>query len=65
MTRGLRWQHGLVMISFPMLAYTGFGLKYPDAWWALPLRWEAPLGLRGSRHRVAAVILLAALAWHA
>lgn len=65
MPRTLRRQHGLVMISFPLLAYTGFGLKYPDSWWSLPMRWEAALGLRGTAHRVAAVMLLAALAWHA
>lgn len=65
MTRELRWQHGLVMISFPVLAYTGFGLKYPESWWALPMRWEAALGLRGAVHRIAAVIMLGALAWHA
>jgi cytochrome b subunit of formate dehydrogenase len=64
MTRALRWQHGLVMISFPLLAYTGFGLKYPESWWALPMRWEAALGLRGAAHRLAALVLLAALAWH-
>ena len=64
MTRGLRWQHGLVMISFPVLAYTGFGLKYSETWWASPMRWEAALGLRGATHRAAAIVLLAALAWH-
>jgi cytochrome b subunit of formate dehydrogenase len=64
MTRALRWQHGLVMVSFPVLAYTGFGLKYPESWWALPLRWEAALGWRGTLHRVAALVLLGALAWH-
>jgi cytochrome b subunit of formate dehydrogenase len=53
------------MISFPLLAYTGFGLKYPEAWWALPVRWEAAHGFRGTTHRIAALILLGALAWHA
>jgi cytochrome b subunit of formate dehydrogenase len=52
------------MISFLILAYTGFGLKY-SSWWALPMRWEAAIGLRGAVHRIAAVILLGALAWHA
>jgi cytochrome b subunit of formate dehydrogenase len=65
MTRWLRWQHGLVMITFPVLVYTGFALTYPESWWARPLlRWEAELGLRGAIHRGAAVILLVALVWH-
>jgi cytochrome b subunit of formate dehydrogenase len=65
MTRWLRWQHGLVMISFPILAYTGFALKYPDSWWAHPLlQWENGLGVRGVLHRGAAAVMLIALAWH-
>lgn len=66
MSRPLRWQHGLVMVSFPVLAYTGFALTYPESWWAAPLlRWESRLGLRGMLHRIAALVLLAALMWHA
>jgi thiosulfate reductase cytochrome b subunit len=65
MTRALRWQHGLVMVSFVTLAYTGFALKYPESWWAAPvLRWESRFGLRGWLHRSAALFLLAALGWH-
>jgi len=65
MSRALRWQHGLVMLSFPVLVYTGFALKYPEAWWAAPLlAWETHLGLRGWLHRTAAVVMLVALAWH-
>jgi cytochrome b subunit of formate dehydrogenase len=65
MPRALRWQHGLVMLSFAVLAYTGFALKYPESAWASPLlRFETSLGLRGLLHRVAAVVLLASLAWH-
>lgn len=65
MSRGFRWAHGLVMISFPVLVYTGFALTYPESWWAQPLiRWESSLGLRGWLHRIAAVVLLGALALH-
>jgi cytochrome b subunit of formate dehydrogenase len=65
MSRVLRWQHGLVMVSVPVLVYTGFALTYPESWWAAPLlRWETALGLRGWLHRVTAVVLLAALGWH-
>jgi cytochrome b subunit of formate dehydrogenase len=65
MTRPLRWQHGLVVLSFTVLAYTGFALKYPDGWWAAPLlRWEGQFALRRLLHRAAAVVLISALAWH-
>ncbi len=65
MSRSLRWQHRLVMISFPILVYTGFALTYPEAWWAAPLlRWETRLGLRGLIHRGAGVVLLLAVVWH-
>jgi hypothetical protein len=30
-------QHGLVMVSFPVLVYTGFALNFPESWWAAPL----------------------------
>jgi len=61
----LRWQHGLVMLSFVVLVYTGFALKYPEGWWAAPLlTWEAQLGLRGILHRIAAVFLVGSLLWH-
>jgi cytochrome b subunit of formate dehydrogenase len=65
MSRALRWQHGLVMLTFPVLVYTGFALTYPESWWAAPLlRWENTLGLRGTLHRVAALLMLASLGWH-
>jgi cytochrome b subunit of formate dehydrogenase len=65
MSRDLRWQHGLLMVSFVVLVYTGFALKYPEGWWAAPLlTWEAQLGLRGILHRIAAAALVGSLLWH-
>ncbi len=65
MTRTLRRQHGLIMLSFPVLVYTGFALKFPESWWAQPLlRFETQLGLRGLIHRVAGVVMLVGLGWH-
>ena len=65
MARSLRWQHGLVMVSFPLLVYTGFALTYPEQWWAAPLlHWETRLGLRGLVHRIAACVLTGSLLWH-
>jgi cytochrome b subunit of formate dehydrogenase len=59
MPRALRWQHGLVMLSFPVLVYSGFALTYPESWWAAPLlAWEWLV------HRAAALVMLGALLWH-
>ena len=61
-----RFAHWLVVISFPLLMVTGFALKYPEAFWAHPLLlWESKFAFRGTIHRSAAVILLAALVYHA
>jgi cytochrome b subunit of formate dehydrogenase len=62
---GFRLAHGVLMVSFTVLAYTGFALKWPEAWWATPLiAWEEELGLRGLIHRIAAVAMLAAFVYH-
>jgi cytochrome b subunit of formate dehydrogenase len=48
-------------ITFVVLVYTGFALKFPEAWWALPLlQWESDFGVRGWIHRGAAVGMLLA-----
>jgi formate dehydrogenase gamma subunit len=60
-----RVAHWLVVISFPILVYTGFALKFPESWWAQPLlRWEGRFGFRGTLHRTAAVVLVASLVYH-
>lgn len=60
-----RIAHWLTVVSFPLLVITGFALKFPEAWWARPmLLWEGHFALRGLVHRIAAVILLASLAYH-
>ena len=65
MPRVLRWQHRLVMLSFPVLALTGFALTSPESWWAAPLlRWETTYATRGLIHRIAAVVLIVAVSWH-
>jgi cytochrome b subunit of formate dehydrogenase len=62
---GFRLVHGLTMMSFITLAYTGFALKYPAAWWARPLlAWEETIALRGSIHRGAALVMVAAFLGH-
>jgi cytochrome b subunit of formate dehydrogenase len=61
-----RLLHVLLLVSFVVLAWTGFQLKYPDQWWARPmLAWEETLSVRGIVHRVAAVLFLLAGVLHA
>ncbi len=65
MSLGFRIAHMTLMISFGLLAYTGFALKYPESWWAAPLLvWGDTMDLRGLLHRIAAVAMLGALAFH-
>ncbi len=60
MSAGFRRTHAVLMVSFVVLVYTGFALKYPESWWAAPLlQWEDRFGLRGWIHRLAGVALLA------
>ncbi len=65
MTLNERAQHLLLLASFTVLVVTGFALKYPEAFWAAPIvRWEEAFPLRGWLHRAAAVMLMAAGAYH-
>jgi cytochrome b subunit of formate dehydrogenase len=65
MSRPFRIAHGMLAASFLVLVYTGFALKFPEAWWARPLLgWEDRIGLRGLIHRIAAVAMLAAGVFH-
>ena len=60
-----RIAHWGVMLSFPTLVFTGFALKYPDSWWSAPfLLWGRHEAFRGTLHRAAAIVLLAATVYH-
>lgn len=66
MTLNERCQHLALLLAFVVLALTGFMLRYPEAWWC---RWIWQLGpglfeARGTVHRAAGILLLAAGAWH-
>ena len=55
-----RVQHAALGISFVVLAWSGFALKYPDQWWAKPLLlWENRWPVRSWLHRAAAVVFVA------
>ncbi len=55
-----RIQHALLAVSFIVLVWTGFALKYPHEWWSRPLLFgEANWPVRGVIHRIAAVVMVA------
>ena len=66
MTLAERWQHAALALSFMALVFTGFLLRYPDAWWVVLIKaaWSGLFSLRGLIHRVAAVVMLTACAFH-
>ncbi len=65
MYRFERIQHGLLVVSFFVLVWTGFALKYSDQWWARPLvAWEHVFPVRATIHRAAGVILIAVSVMH-
>jgi cytochrome b subunit of formate dehydrogenase len=56
-----RVQHAVLGISFVVLAWTGFALKFPDNWWAHAIGFES---VRSWSHRIAGVIMLAGGIYH-
>ncbi|MEO7970917.1 MAG: cytochrome b/b6 domain-containing protein [bacterium] len=60
LTANQRAQHWLLLSSFMVLVLSGFALQYPDSWFAL----GATEWLRRIVHRVAAVVMLLAGAYH-
>jgi len=63
MTLNQRVQHWILLLSFILLALTGFALKYPDSWMAWLLGGSETL--RRIAHRVAGVVLLILGLYHA
>lgn len=62
MDRAQRWQHGLLALSFIILAVTGFALKFPDSWIAHLLGSSEPI--RRWTHRISGLVLLTVGAVH-
>lgn len=59
------WQHTFLMVTFIILAITGFSLRFSEAWWVrLLFGWEGGFPLRGIIHRVAAVLFILTCFWH-
>ncbi len=57
-----RIQHAILAVSFIILAWTGFALKFPDSWIGHFIISSEPV--RAWTHRIAGVILLGAGAYH-
>jgi len=65
MRRDELWQHTLLMVSFTVLAITGFAFQFSGAWWArLLFGWEGGFVLRHTIHRAAAVVFMGTAVWH-
>ena len=65
MTSAERLQHAALAVSFFVLVYTGFALKFPEAW---PFAWLARLeggyAWRSLIHRGAALVMVAVSLYH-
>jgi len=65
MTPGAVLQHTLLMVSFIVLVYTGFALRYSEAWlFNKAFAWDGGFHTRGIIHRIAAGVFLFTTAWH-
>jgi formate dehydrogenase gamma subunit len=61
-----RIAHGLAALSFTTLVWTGFALTFPESFWAAPLlRFEGEVAFRGIVHRIAGVVMIGSLVYHA
>ena len=64
MNRGQRIQHAVLFVSFTVLVFTGFALKFPDSWFKY-LVLGMNENLRSIVHRIAGVVLIAVAFYHA
>lgn len=65
MTMNEVWQHTFLMITFIVLVITGFALRFSDAWWVqLLFGREGGFPLRGTIHRVSAILFILTAIWH-
>lgn len=53
-----RWQHAGNALAFILLAYSGFALRFPDAWWAWPFTVFGGETARRYAHRSAAALFI-------
>ena len=62
MSLSQRWQHGLLVVSFIVLAITGFALKFPDSW--LADLFGPHESFRRWTHRIAGIVMLLVGLYH-
>jgi cytochrome b subunit of formate dehydrogenase len=61
-----RVQHFILGTTFIVLAYTGFALKFPDAWWNFPFMLvKSNIDWRGTIHKGAAIVFILLGLYHA
>lgn len=59
------WQHTILMVSFIVLVVSGFSLTYHQSFMAkFFFGWEGGFAMRGTVHRVAAVVMTIGSFWH-
>ncbi|PIQ87025.1 MAG: hypothetical protein COV74_02450 [Candidatus Omnitrophica bacterium CG11_big_fil_rev_8_21_14_0_20_45_26] len=64
-TKVERMQHSILTLTFCVLAYTGFALKWPNAWWAFPFTLgHFNFDWRGVVHRFAAALFTLLALYH-
>jgi cytochrome b subunit of formate dehydrogenase len=61
-----RVQHAVMFTTFILLVITGFILKFPDAWWVIPIRQmsEKFFEVRSMIHRIAGSLMIAISLYH-
>ena len=66
MTLSERIQHGTLMVTFFLLVVTGFMLKFPEAWWVVPIQAISPsvFEVRSLLHRIAGGAMIIASLYH-
>ena len=63
MSKPFRITHVVAAVSFMVLVFSGFALKYPESWWAELVQIDGG-EFRGLIHRIAAVGLMGACFFH-
>lgn len=58
LTRFERAQHALLFVTFGVLTYSGFALKFPEGWWAVPFQAAGGEIARKFVHRWTALVFV-------
>ncbi len=65
MNRNELWQHTFLMVTFTVLAITGFAFHFSGSWWArLLFGWPGGFAARRIIHLVTAVLFTGTAIWH-